>query len=390
MNNNLYFLLLLLSILCWNCSKFKQKTAGEQGEVIKIKLSSIQDTTHFSDLYNRYEVILLETTNESLISQIVNIVKEKDKYFVGDNRIHKVLVFDSTGKYLYSIGRQGRGPGEYRNLADFTIGPDSIVYVLGDNSRSIYTYRKDGTFITHFPIHPATNLAVDNDYIYLYANSLGHEKLKDTSSHYQLYITDKTGREVGHFLLQGSIKAHPNPMIYNMARPFAVAAEGFIFSMLLHETIYTLNKGVLSPWITLSYGKHDLPDSFLADFPVESQKNPHANLSDFLYKKGYASNLHFVFAVFGGVMFQVEIDQRQYRLWLKDGKLQHIEDNLLGGLDNLIPYSMNEHEYISTLSASAWLLFLQHEKDHNLKEKMKSFIRMDENSNPAIIRYWKE
>jgi hypothetical protein len=42
-------------------------------------------------------------------------------YFVVSEDGKKILKFDSTGKFLDSIGRAGQGPGEFNKILNFSV-----------------------------------------------------------------------------------------------------------------------------------------------------------------------------------------------------------------------------------------------------------------------------
>ena len=61
--------------------------------------------------------------------------------YVADTGSNRVLMFNSKGKFLKEIGRQGEGPGEYRMLNHFTVFTDGSAAgqdVMGDSTRFLY------------------------------------------------------------------------------------------------------------------------------------------------------------------------------------------------------------------------------------------------------------
>jgi len=53
------------------------------------------------------------------------------RYFaVSEALLQQVLVFDSTGRFLRTIGRKGRGPGEYGKAAYVVVGPGDTLLVV--------------------------------------------------------------------------------------------------------------------------------------------------------------------------------------------------------------------------------------------------------------------
>ncbi len=52
---------------------------------------------------------------------------EEGNVYVGDSRNHRIAVYDATGRYLTSMGRQGSGPGEFRMLRLLGVWDDQVV-----------------------------------------------------------------------------------------------------------------------------------------------------------------------------------------------------------------------------------------------------------------------
>lgn len=67
--------------------------------------------------------------------------------------------FDSTGKFVRDIGRQGEGPGEYgaSSILGFAFLDDGTI-VVRDGGRVVLQYAADGTFLRSFPLgHSGTS-----------------------------------------------------------------------------------------------------------------------------------------------------------------------------------------------------------------------------------------
>jgi hypothetical protein len=69
-----------------------------------------------------------------------------DRWFLVDDRSHRVHVLDSTGAYVRSFGRQGRGPGEF--TAPRVIAATALrAYVAELSGPAISVFDSAGTFI---------------------------------------------------------------------------------------------------------------------------------------------------------------------------------------------------------------------------------------------------
>lgn len=91
----------------------------------------------------------LETSDESLFKNIRWVAMRDDKIVITDFS-KQVLVFDSAGRFISKIAREGPGPQEYRIMANTAVDFDrQLVYV--EDIMSIIAYDFDGYLIRRFP-----------------------------------------------------------------------------------------------------------------------------------------------------------------------------------------------------------------------------------------------
>ncbi len=133
--------LLLFSIsflfIVYSCSE-KQ----ENKESIKVDLNNRNEVSIFS-IFSKIEIIPLETNDSSLIKAISKIIVDNDTLYILDNEMSKILVFNKSGNYLYSIDHKGRGPGEYTSTSDINVFDDDL-FVLSSLDNKLYIYTKSG------------------------------------------------------------------------------------------------------------------------------------------------------------------------------------------------------------------------------------------------------
>ena len=112
--------------------------------VITIDTKDVAYSTNVSDLFDQnIEIIKLETNDQCFVGVKNKKIVKNEYILISDETSQKISMFDRAGKYIKSIGIQGRGPGEYVGLGDFLIIGDSvyvqdkwqqkiIIYPLGD------------------------------------------------------------------------------------------------------------------------------------------------------------------------------------------------------------------------------------------------------------------
>jgi hypothetical protein len=91
--------------------------------------------------------------------------------YVLDSRMTTVRVFDSRGRYVASVGRRGRGPGEFVNPVSLAVDAAGTLYVLdiGASRVSRFTVRREGSVPTgDFRVpFPAQSMCLLDDSLYL-------------------------------------------------------------------------------------------------------------------------------------------------------------------------------------------------------------------------------
>ena len=67
--------------------------------------------------------------------------------YVFDPENHRVVVTDSAGNHLRTMGREGDGPGELRQPFGFAVGSDGTTVVFDISSQSMVVFGPDGEFV---------------------------------------------------------------------------------------------------------------------------------------------------------------------------------------------------------------------------------------------------
>jgi len=146
MKNRSFITLIALSTAIISCNSGVDKGA-DNNKVIDIE-KSIGKTAvvKLSEVAKSIDYIPLETNDSVLISYISRIICENDKIYVTDNS-DKLYIFDLSGKYLNTLFRKGRGPGEYINLRNFKVDEKSGNILVLDYTGDISIYDTNLNFV---------------------------------------------------------------------------------------------------------------------------------------------------------------------------------------------------------------------------------------------------
>ena len=116
-NNIMKKLIVLVLIACFmfSCKSRDRYTRSDIPAYFPLKQSEL--VTDFNQYVDSVEVIPLEVSDSSYISYIKKVLIAPAGQIVILNSTG-ILVFDPRGQFLFSMGQNGRGPGEYLQLYD--------------------------------------------------------------------------------------------------------------------------------------------------------------------------------------------------------------------------------------------------------------------------------
>ena len=99
-----------------------------------------------TELSSEIKYIQLETKPECMVDRILKVLIDKDKLFVLSHSgpAGHLFIFSETGKFIRQIGRQGRGPGEYSSVHDFTLDRENKKIYFIDSMGKLFVYDYSG------------------------------------------------------------------------------------------------------------------------------------------------------------------------------------------------------------------------------------------------------
>ncbi len=127
-------IVLLFSILCFSQNPIRLNIAENYNSKKELNISEVGTEIKY---------VQLETTENCYFSQINKIII--DDYIYVSAR-EGLFVFAENGKFIRSIGKKGRGPGEYNSIVDFDINNETVA-ILEITQHKILLYKNDGTYL---------------------------------------------------------------------------------------------------------------------------------------------------------------------------------------------------------------------------------------------------
>jgi len=94
--------------------------------------------------------------DDLLFGLVVQLVKdETENIYLLDSQLSEIQVLSPSGDHLRTIGREGEGPGEFRNASDMYLGPGGLLGVVQTFPGKVVQLMTDGT--------PAGNFALPEE-----------------------------------------------------------------------------------------------------------------------------------------------------------------------------------------------------------------------------------
>ena len=90
----------------------------------------------------------VENAGNDLLTQIVDIqADDNGRIYILEWKQFKFFVFDQNGKFLYSFGNRGEGPGEYKMPFSFFLKGQ---YVIVPDQERVHYFDKDGKYVKSY------------------------------------------------------------------------------------------------------------------------------------------------------------------------------------------------------------------------------------------------
>jgi len=252
---SLIYVTLVLLCSCNNNNKILSKSE-KVDLIIDVDPSKAIKSIQMSELFLDINYIPLETNENSLIGNVSDIIKYKDRFYILDNDItQSVFCFSETGRFIFKINKRGTGPGEYVKLAGFTLDTDREHLLLHDTStKQVLRFGPDGEFIESHRIEfQAYRFSYISDgYFAFYCEYVPNNEFLNNGRYPNLIITDqdfnvyKTGLE---FSKDANFPAIPNSMQCFSRHD----SKSLSLITSLNDTIYNVSKDNVFPRIHFNF-----------------------------------------------------------------------------------------------------------------------------------------
>ncbi len=204
------------------------------------------------------DFIPLETLDQCIIGSVGKIIATNDKFYILDmqNAI-SLSVFNKEGKFINSIGRRGRGQGEFLRLRDFYVDEKgNRILLLDSYSRKVLIYNlKDGNFLNEIKLifHP-NNFALVSDSVFAFFSANSNPKIWEG---YSITILDLLSKSQKQYLKNDEYDI--NLVSFNSI----CQSKNLYYVPILKDTVYQILKDGVYPAITFDFGRNKIPKNEL-------------------------------------------------------------------------------------------------------------------------------
>jgi len=257
----LYALSVLTLLLSCNTHDKVDKFPSEDN-YRSLTVASLKGTaTKYSQFIDSIIYIPLETPSNALLGgRIPKVIYTKSRYFIFDE--NKVVVFDSRGKYIFKVGKKGRGPREMITPSDFIVDTiNNTIEVLSRIDGKILRYNLyNGQFINAIRISgiSADKLCkADTDNYIIYGKGINslEDKVRMVDN---LFFYNKSNNSIIKTAL--AIPYYLTRFAGASDNSFSKVKEGILFLRLLDNNIYLIDSSYqIHIKYKIDYGDHNMP-----------------------------------------------------------------------------------------------------------------------------------
>jgi hypothetical protein len=148
-----YIVILFLSPVPYGCNQ-ADKNVNEKAAIIAD--IDKEDKVSVFDLFEKVEIVPLETTDSSLIRSILKLICHNNMFYILDyNSV--ILAFDATGKFKFKIDNRGQGPNQYTHISDFDIDRErAVISFIAPVVAELHEYDLNGQFLHKYRLPQIT------------------------------------------------------------------------------------------------------------------------------------------------------------------------------------------------------------------------------------------
>jgi hypothetical protein len=254
------FISLFIIISCSNRGKQDKNLSFPKTFYLNLS-DPVTDTMNLSEIAEKVEYIVLQTADNSMLNYFYDFSITNEFIFIRDEGC--ILKFDKNGKFIMSLYKVGRGPGE-TSTRSFTVDESGeLVYVLDNFKGDVKEYDFSGNIVKviNKPINKPdqTPAAIGYYNNKLLVTTAQFPKVKYLYSLFDLANDSIMNLYKNYHSYDKSQESERPMFIYWIDKSYQLIDSGIIIKEWFCDTIFKVNKDlILEPKYIIDLGNHKL------------------------------------------------------------------------------------------------------------------------------------
>jgi len=353
---------------------------------INIDPNLLHKDLNLSEVFKSIEFLQLETNKNCLLGLVQKVkVSNSRYYFLTGFTSERIIIFGKdSGNHLFTIDKNGRGPGEYNRALDLYVDPDDQFFeIYSRGLKKIIRYNNEGMYLFEENIERYLNSFTRlNQNLVLYAdNQLTIER--DNKVIDLIELNDYSIGDNNNFCCNnGSIS----------------------FCRSIDNKIYKINSNGIQIKYNINFGRLQIPSDYFQENFDQSFGFSFQNL----FRENYAYNIFSFYESSSLIVLTIVHNNSMHlAVYSKETGQIKIADDFINDLQNLksvfkinremIPVSLDGNELlfiIEPIKIKEWVDLTKQscsiQEWEIFKRKNESLIqlydRLEENNNPVIAK----
>ncbi|MCQ2975468.1 MAG: 6-bladed beta-propeller [Bacteroidales bacterium] len=374
----IYYLLLFLLLSIASCNSNKVDITlidDSNAERIDFNNNLETETLSMNDIVDSVKIVTLETKDESLVHQIMDIIITDYRIFIYDNyQGGGIIIFDSDGKFIKRL-KNGNGPGEINRVVGIDYDPYANGLIVLQNP-FVQLYTNDGEYFADVMLDfPADHIKCLEKTLF-FTKMQGHQCATiENFDKYSTIITNRD-REIKSLAIPYAID---NPIPNNLVR---ISKEEIRIGVPGNDTIYTYKNDTLTASYIMDYSKYKFDMAKLSDAEVMEYQSNMSRPEQCVYRGSYLeteTHQYFEFA-FGQYPYSVYRNK-------KNGHI--VSGYKFESSDYLIciplPVKMNDNWFVGLSNAFDYKHGTAISNKYISQEDVDKLEKLKEDDNPYLI-----
>jgi hypothetical protein len=178
-------MLMIFTVVILSCGKRSRQKSSFKSYSI---LANISNDVDAKEIFKDFEFITLESCDSCLFGDVSKLIVDDGFFYILDkSSTKKLFIFSTEGKFIRSIGKVGKGPGEYANIEDFTLDKETKNVQILCHPSTVITYSNKGDFISQVRLSSIVFLWNIISHRDGYLCSVNHQVLSESDDAFLLF-----------------------------------------------------------------------------------------------------------------------------------------------------------------------------------------------------------